>query len=77
MILVDTEVMQLRATPDQVRAFILPPERILDYFPQPLDEQYLVLWSGFAPHAWRYLDEPALRAFLLERVADGLSLIHI
>jgi len=32
-----------------------------------------VLWSGFAPHAWRYLDEPALRAFLLERVADGFS----
>ena len=41
------------------------------YFPQPLDEQYLVLWSGFAPQAWAYLDEPALRAFLVDRVADG------
>ena len=37
MSLVHTEVMQLRATPDQVRGFILTPERILDYFPQPVE----------------------------------------
>ncbi|MEM9174888.1 MAG: hypothetical protein AAGC67_06610, partial [Myxococcota bacterium] len=37
MSLVHTEVMQLRATPEQVRAFILTPDRILDYFPQPID----------------------------------------
>ncbi|MGB0620728.1 MAG: hypothetical protein ACPGVZ_14790 [Myxococcota bacterium] len=35
--IVHTEVMQLRATPDQVRGFILTPERILDYFPQPVE----------------------------------------
>ena len=29
-----TEVMQLRATPAQVREFIMTPERILDYYPQ-------------------------------------------
>ena len=34
---VHTEVMELRATPEQVRAFILTPERILDYYPQPIE----------------------------------------
>ncbi|MGE4650910.1 MAG: hypothetical protein AAEJ53_08485 [Myxococcota bacterium] len=34
---VHTEVMEIRATPAQVREFILTPERILDYFPEPLD----------------------------------------
>jgi hypothetical protein len=32
-----TEVMELRATPAQVRDFILTPERILDYYPDPVD----------------------------------------
>ena len=31
-----TEVMELRATPAQVREFILTPERILDYYPDPV-----------------------------------------
>ena len=35
--IVHTEIMQLRATPAQVREFILTPERILDYFPSPVD----------------------------------------
>jgi hypothetical protein len=34
---VHTEVMELRATPAQVRKFILTPERILDYYPDPVD----------------------------------------
>ncbi len=34
---VHTEVMQLEATPDQVRSFILTPERILDYYPNPVE----------------------------------------
>lgn len=37
MSIVHTEVMQLRATPAQVREFILTPARILDYFPQPIE----------------------------------------
>ena len=37
MSLVHTEVMQLKATPEQVRAFIMTPDRILDYFPQPVE----------------------------------------
>lgn len=37
MSLVHTEVMQLNATPEQVRGFIMTPDRILDYFPQPVE----------------------------------------
>ena len=33
--IVHTEVMELRATPEQVREFILTPDRILDYYPSP------------------------------------------
>lgn len=35
--IVHTEVMPLRATPEQVREFILTPARILDYFPSPIE----------------------------------------
>lgn len=35
--IIHTEVMELEATPSQVREFILTPERILDYFPTPVD----------------------------------------
>ena len=35
--LVHREVMQLQATPAQVREFIMTPERILDYYPAPLE----------------------------------------
>jgi len=34
---VHTEVMEICATPAQVREFILTPDRILDYFPSPID----------------------------------------
>ena len=35
--IVHTEVMELRATPEQVREFILTPDRILDYYPSPIE----------------------------------------
>ena len=35
--IVHTEVMELAATPAQVREFILTPERILDYYPMPVE----------------------------------------
>jgi len=35
--IVHTEVMSLRASPEQVREFILTPDRILDYFPSPIE----------------------------------------
>jgi hypothetical protein len=34
---VHREVMELQATPAQVREFVLTPERILDYYPLPLE----------------------------------------
>ena len=34
---VHREVMELRATPAQVRGFIMTPERILDYYPAPIE----------------------------------------
>jgi len=35
--LVHREVMELQATPAQVREFILTPDRILDYYPAPVE----------------------------------------
>ena len=35
--LVHREVMQLRATPAQVLEFVMTPERILDYYPDPIE----------------------------------------
>ena len=48
------------------------------HFPQALDEEYLVVWSGFEKDPlgnrsvpWKYLKEPQLRQFLLGRIGDG------
>ena len=43
------------------------------YFPQELDDEFLVLWHGYdaASVQRRYLSPAELRAFLLARVADG------
>ena len=38
---VHSEVIDLSATPDQVRAFIFTPERILDYYPMPVEGEIL------------------------------------
>ncbi|MBJ19349.1 MAG: hypothetical protein GY910_02050 [bacterium] len=35
--IVHTEVMDIRATPETIREFILTPDRILDYFPSGID----------------------------------------
>lgn len=35
--LVHQEIMELKASPDKVRAFIMDPNRILDYYPSPLE----------------------------------------
>jgi len=47
------------------------------YFPQELDNEYLVVWHGFAKEdgsdPWRYFQEPDLRKFLLERIAAEFS----
>jgi len=43
------------------------------YFPQELDEDYLVVWEEFPDKPWQYMDEDDLREFLLERVDEGYS----
>merc|ERR1719161_2578889 len=41
------------------------------YFPQELDEEYLVVWDKFPDLPWAYKDESGLRQFLRERVEEG------
>lgn len=43
------------------------------YFPQELDDNHLVIWEGFSPRPWEYMNEGDLRSFLIERVAEGYS----
>jgi len=43
------------------------------YFPQELDEDYLVVWPGFPDKPWEYKDESELREWLLERITEGYS----
>mmetsp|Transcript_17932 Transcript_17932/g.56104 ORF Transcript_17932/g.56104 Transcript_17932/m.56104 type:complete len:805 (-) Transcript_17932:69-2483(-) len=43
------------------------------YFPQELDEEFLVIWEDFPDKPWAYMDEEDLREFLLDRVDDGFS----
>jgi len=41
------------------------------YFPQELDDDYLVVWDGFPDKPWAYKNEAQVRQFLLERMDDG------
>jgi hypothetical protein len=63
--LVHREVMELRATPAQVLAFVMTPERILDYYPDPIEggvfEEGRAIWC-----------RGAIGVSMLERV-DGES----
>jgi len=43
------------------------------YFPQELDDDYLVIWEGFDDKPWDYLLEDDLREWLLERIEEGFS----
>ena len=47
------------------------------WFPQELDERFLVVWDGFVSYGarvpWRYVDRQGLRDFLLGRVEDGYA----
>jgi hypothetical protein len=48
------------------------------YFPQELDDEYLVVWEGFEargdPKPYKYFDEKKMREFLIERMdVDGFS----
>ncbi|CAK9008301.1 unnamed protein product [Durusdinium trenchii] len=41
------------------------------YFPQELDDDFMVVWDGFVDPPWRQLKEPELRKFLKERAREG------
>jgi hypothetical protein len=44
------------------------------YFPQELDEDFLIVWDGFTDEPpWRNVSEPELREFLLERAKEGFT----
>lgn len=47
------------------------------WFPQELDEEFLVVWEGFQSYGsqmpWRYVDQAGLRSFLLGRLEDGFA----
>lgn len=44
------------------------------YFPQELDDEYLIVWNEFPDKPWAYMDEDRMRDFLMERVLDGYSM---
>jgi len=45
------------------------------YFPQELDDEYLVVWEGFqkagSEKPWEYYSEKQMRQFLLDRIPEG------
>jgi hypothetical protein len=41
------------------------------YWPQDLDDEFLVVWEGYAGSPWRYLSPKQLQAFLLSRIEEG------
>lgn len=43
------------------------------YFPQELDDEYLVVWESLPDKPWAYKTEEALRQFLLERSGEGYA----
>jgi len=43
------------------------------YFPQELDDEYLIVWQGFEGKPWDYTTEAGLRDFLLKRVHEGYT----
>jgi len=43
------------------------------YFPQELDEEYLIVWEKFPDKPWAYKTESQLKEFLLERCEEGYS----
>jgi hypothetical protein len=47
------------------------------WFPQELDEEFLIVWEGFQSYGsrvpWQYVKREGLRSFLLARIADGFA----
>jgi hypothetical protein len=43
------------------------------YFPQDLDDEFLVIYDGLEPVPWKYMGEEELREFLSNRIGDGFT----
>jgi len=43
------------------------------YFPQDLDDEFLVVWDGYTNPPWRAVSEPELREFLIARAKDDYT----
>ncbi|CAK9052876.1 unnamed protein product [Durusdinium trenchii] len=43
------------------------------YFPQDLDDEFLVISGTFGAEPWRYMKEPELREFLMDSISQGYS----
>lgn len=43
------------------------------YFPQELDDEFLIVWTEIEGHPWQYVDRDGLLAFLKDRVTDGFT----
>lgn len=41
------------------------------YFPQELDDEFMVVWDGYPDPPWKILKEPDLRSFLKARAKEG------
>eukprot|EP00435_Cladocopium_sp_Y103_P038730 s21_g10.t1 len=41
------------------------------YFPQELDDEFMVVWDGYPDPPWKILKEPDLRTFLKARAKEG------
>lgn len=72
--IVHTEVIELRASPAQVREFILTPDRILDYYPDPVE-------GGVLEPGRAIFCRGAMGASMLERVdaesSDDLLVLKV
>merc|ERR1712039_133369 len=43
------------------------------YFPQELDDEFLIIWREFPDKPWGYYTEEKVREFLIERIKEGYS----
>lgn len=43
------------------------------YFPQELDDEFLIIWDGFEDPPWKTATEPEVREFLLARAKEGYA----
>lgn len=43
------------------------------YFPQELDDEFLIVWDGFDDPPWKIATEPEVREFLLARAKEGYA----